>query len=142
MVNGGSLPQQFTCDGESQSPPLAWSGAPAGTVGYALAMHHTPGPGDTHWYWVLFDIPASVDHAESGINPVSKVGTNSANRVLGYAPPCSKGPGTKLYTITVYALSKQPQLGDPTTVSRDVLLTAIDGLVLAEAHLDLTYERP
>jgi phosphatidylethanolamine-binding protein (PEBP) family uncharacterized protein len=47
-----------------------------------------------------------------------------------------------LYTITVYALSKQPQLGDPTTVSRDVLLTALDGLVLAQAHLDLTNERP
>jgi phosphatidylethanolamine-binding protein (PEBP) family uncharacterized protein len=65
MVNGGSLPKQFTCDGKSQSPPLAWSGAPAGRVGYALAMHHTPGPGDTHWYWVLFDIPATVDHTDA-----------------------------------------------------------------------------
>ena len=33
MQNGGQLPTRFTCDGESQSPPLAWQEAPAGTVG-------------------------------------------------------------------------------------------------------------
>jgi phosphatidylethanolamine-binding protein (PEBP) family uncharacterized protein len=140
MTNGGILPVTFTCDGDSTSPPLAWSGAPLGTVGYAVIMHHVPGPGDTHWYWVLYDIPATVDHIDAGVNPTAKVGTNSVNNQLAYAPPCSKGPGAKTYTLTAYALSGQPKL-TPAAASRDALLTALDGLILAEAHLDVTYTR-
>jgi phosphatidylethanolamine-binding protein (PEBP) family uncharacterized protein len=139
----GVMPADFTCDGASTSPPLAWSGAPAGTVGYAVVMHHVPGPGDTHWYWVLYDIPATVDHIDADATPpAAKVGTNSVNRNLAYAPPCSKGPGAKVYTLTVYALSGQPKLADPSAVSRDVLLASLNGLVLAEAHIDVTYTRP
>jgi len=141
MVDGGELPVDFTCDGSSTSPPLDWSGAPAGTVGYAVVMHHVPGPGDTHWYWVLYDMPAESTHIVAGIPPQAKVGTNSVNGRSEYAPPCSKGPGVKLYTITVYALSALPDLPDPTGVTRDVLLAAIDGDVLASAQLDVTYDR-
>jgi phosphatidylethanolamine-binding protein (PEBP) family uncharacterized protein len=141
MTNGGVLPVQFTCAGSSTSPPLAWSGAPVGTVGYAVVMHHVAGPGDTHWYWVLYDLPAAVDHIDAGVAPAAKVGTNSVNSQLAYAPPCSKGPGAKVYTLTVYALSAQPKLADPSAVSSDALLAALNGLILAEAHLDVTYTR-
>ena len=41
----------------------------------------------------------------------------------------------------VYALSAQPALAGDTAVSRDVLLAAIEGSVLASATLDVTYER-
>jgi phosphatidylethanolamine-binding protein (PEBP) family uncharacterized protein len=143
MQNGGALPLEFTCDGASSSPPLAWRGAPAGTVGYAVVMHHVAGPSDTHWYWVLYDIAANVDHIDANTAPATaSVGTNSVNRDPAYAPPCSKGPGAKTYTFTVYALSKQPKLGDPSAASRDALLASLGGLVLAEAHLDVTYTRP
>jgi phosphatidylethanolamine-binding protein (PEBP) family uncharacterized protein len=141
MANGGSLPVEYTCDGASQSPPIAWSGAPAATVGYAVAMHHEPGSGDAHWYWVLYDIASTVDHIDAGAVPVAQVGTNSVNGRSEYAPPCSKGPGNKLYTITVYALSRWPDLADPGAVSRNVLLAAVYGSVLAEAHIDFTYDR-
>jgi phosphatidylethanolamine-binding protein (PEBP) family uncharacterized protein len=141
MANGGSLPVEYTCDGTSLSPPVAWSGAPAATVSYAVVMHHEPGSGDAHWYWVLYDIAPTVDHIDAGAAPVAKVGTNSVNGRSEYAPPCSKGPGKKLYTITVYALSKRTALADPSAVSRDVLLAAVDGTVLAEAHIDFTYDR-
>src|SRR4051812_12790190 len=33
---GGEYPAEFTCDGASASPPLEWSGGPAGTRCYAL----------------------------------------------------------------------------------------------------------
>lgn len=142
MTNGGVLPATFTCDGASTSPPLAWSGAPAGTVGYAVVMHHVPGTGDTHWYWVLYDLPATIDHIDAGRTPTAKVGTNSVNNQLAYAPPCSKGPGEKTYTLTAYALSGQPKLANPSAASRETLLTTLDGLILAQAHLDVTYTRP
>jgi phosphatidylethanolamine-binding protein (PEBP) family uncharacterized protein len=58
VTEGGALPAEYTCDGASATLPLTWSGAPAGTRSYAVIMHHVAGPGDTHWYWVLYDIPA------------------------------------------------------------------------------------
>ncbi|MEI8257645.1 MAG: YbhB/YbcL family Raf kinase inhibitor-like protein, partial [Deltaproteobacteria bacterium] len=35
---GGVLPVVYTCDGTGSSPPLVWTGAPAGTVQFALLM--------------------------------------------------------------------------------------------------------
>jgi len=93
---GGDLPARYTCDGSSLSPPLSWSGAPAGTVGYAVVMHHVAAPDDVHWYWVLYDIPPSVDHIDAGVTPPAEVGTNSVNGRSEYTPPCSKGPGRKI----------------------------------------------
>ena len=141
LQQDGELPVEYTCDGSSTTPPLAWSGAPAGTVGYAVVMHHVPGPGDTHWYWVVYGLDASVQQLDAGDAPAGSLGTNSVNGRNEYAPPCSKGPGVKLYTFTVYALSDQPLLPDPSTASRDLLLAAMDGLVLASATLDVTYDR-
>lgn len=141
MDEGGVMPAEFTCDGSSSTPPLGWSGAPAGTIGYALIMHHVPGPGDTHWYWVLWDLPAELISLDVNATVAGSIGTNSVNSRNEYAPPCSKGPGTKTYTFTVYALDAQPDLPDPTTVTRQVLLDAILGHVLASAELNVTYTR-
>ncbi len=47
------LPVDFTCDGESSSLPLTWSGFPEKTACFAIIMHHQASPTDIHWYWVL-----------------------------------------------------------------------------------------
>ncbi len=141
MQSGGTMPVAFTCDGQSLSPSLSWTNGPTGTKGYAIAMHHVPGPGDTHWYWVVYDIPLSVHSVAAGGPAPGSVGTNSVNNQLAYAPPCSKGPGPKLYTITVYALSKSPGFAPGSAVSRDQLLAAIKDITLAESAIDVTYSR-
>ena len=141
MVAGGAMPVAFTCDGQSQSPSLAWTRGPTGTVGYAIAMHHIPGPGDTHWYWVVYNIPSTTTKVLAGGPAPGTVGTNSVNNQLAYAPPCSKGPGIKVYTLTVYALSAAPSFPSGTSVSRDVLLEAIKPITLASSSIDVTYDR-
>ena len=141
VTAGGTLPVAYTCDGAAESPPLAWSGAPAGTVSFAVVMHTQPPDGDAHWYWVLYDIASGVDHLDANAAPPATVGTNSVNGRNEYAPPCSQGPGPKTYTFTVYALSARPDLTDATKVSRPVLLAALEGHVLAQATMDVTYSR-
>lgn len=138
----GRLGAQFTCDGTAVSPPLAWRGAPAGTVGFAVVMHHVAAPDDIHWYWLVYDLPATIDHLDEAATPPGKVGTNSVNRRTAYAPPCSQGPGDKTYTLTVYALSEQPSLPEPSKVTRSVLLDAISDRTLASATMNLVYARP
>jgi len=142
VAEGGALPSEYTCDGSSATLPLIWSGAPEGTKSFAIIMHHIPGPGDSHWYWVLYNIPANVTNLEKNTIGIGILGNNSVNEKTEYAPPCSKGPGEKLYTYTVYALSAEPQLSvPPSKVNRDVLLDAIQDITLASATLNVTYTR-
>ncbi|MBK9781349.1 MAG: YbhB/YbcL family Raf kinase inhibitor-like protein [Anaerolineales bacterium] len=142
VTEGGALPKEFTCDGASATLPLLWSDVPEGTKSFAVVMHHIPGPDDSHWYWVLYNIPANVTKLEKNTSGIGTLGNNSVNGETKYAPPCSKGPGEKLYTYTIYALSAEPTLSVPASeVSRDVLLDAIKDITLANATLNVTYTR-
>ncbi len=141
FVDGGTLPITYSCDGDGVSPPLAWSGGPEATAAYAVVMHHVPDDGVAHWYWVLYNVDATVTELAEGAVPPALVGTNSVNSDLAYAPPCSKGPGPKLYTFTIYALDAQPFFAADTAVSRDALLAAIDRHVPEQASLTVTYDR-
>jgi Raf kinase inhibitor-like YbhB/YbcL family protein len=142
VAEGGALPTEYTCDGDSSTLPLAWSGAPTETQSFAVIMHHVASPEDVHWYWVVYNIPASVTSLAKNSVGGGTLGTNSVNDRAEYTPPCSKGPGPKVYTYTVYALSAQPQLSVPASqVDRDTLLAAIRGITLASAELHVTYTR-
>ena len=92
--DGGQLPVEYTGDGESATPPLEWSGAPAGTKSFALIMHHIA-PDKTKWYWIIYNIPAKVKSLPKNVKGVGTLGSNSVNGRVGYAPPHSKGPGPK-----------------------------------------------
>jgi len=54
------LPVEFTCDGQSASPPIQWKEAPAGTKSFALSLWHTA-PDQEKSYWLVYDIPVNVD---------------------------------------------------------------------------------
>ncbi|MEI6050516.1 MAG: YbhB/YbcL family Raf kinase inhibitor-like protein [Bacteroidota bacterium] len=136
------LPIDYTCDGESATLPLEWSGAPDETVSFALIMHHEASPTDIHWYWVLYNIPVSINSLPRNVSGTGIPGTNSVNDKTGYSPPCSQGPGIKAYTYTVYALSQNPSLSvAPDLVTWEVLLNAIEGITLSSAKMTVYYSR-
>jgi phosphatidylethanolamine-binding protein (PEBP) family uncharacterized protein len=137
----GNLPAEYTGDGSGATLPLVWKGAPAGTRSFALVMDHLA-PGDVvKSYWTMWDIPASTTSLPKNVSGVGKVGT-SFKGAIGYEPPHSQGPGEKTYVLTVYALSAEPEITQPAReVTRDVLLTALKGKVLASASLNVVYTR-
>jgi len=140
MVTGSNLPITYTCDGDSISPPLNWSGAPDNTAEYALVMHHIAGPDDVHWYWVMYNMASDISSLQAG-EIQGELGTNSVTGFNEYAPPCSKGSGVKSYTFTLYALSSSPDLSSTLDVDRNSLLTAITDITLASIELSVTYDR-
>lgn len=143
VEDGGKLPPDFTGDGTGATLPLVWSGAPVETKCYVLIMHHIDPQGKTKWYWTLYNIPANVHCLARNVHGVGIQGNNSVNKRAEYAPPHSKGPGAKKYVYTVYALSTELQLSEtPEQVSREVLLTAMQGHILASANLSVIYSRP
>lgn len=142
-VDGGALPAEFTCDGASVSPPLAWTGAPAGTKEFALLMTTLPGDGTTKWNWVMYGIPASTTALARNTSGVGKFGVGSDGPSAAYQAPCSQGPGLKLYTFTVYALSGSPVFSVPASqITGAAVQSAIAGLTLASGSLTLGYTRP
>jgi gluconolactonase len=143
VAENGLLPMEYTCDGASSTLALQWSGAPAGTQSYVVIMHHFASPMDVHWYWVVYDIPAEVTNLLKNMTGIGKLGTNSVNGKNAYTPPCSKGPGLKTYTYTVYALSAFPTIAVPVNqLDRAAMLDAIRDITLASAELHVNYARP
>jgi len=143
----GELNKANTCDGAGISPALAWSGAPKSTKAYAITMDTIPGPlrpGETeilkHSYFTVFNIPATATSISSGAKNVGTIGRNFKDNQPGYSPPCSQGPGAKIYTITVYALSSELTLAAQ-DATEDVLAKVMTGKVLASGLISATYSR-
>lgn len=139
----GNLPALYTCDGASVSPPLQWKNAPKGTKYFALTMFTIPRDGPDHWYFSIWDIPAKTTKLPQGNLNIGQVGGNGENPNIGYAPPCSQGPGPKKYTFTLFALSRSANLGNSSSsITRADLLSAVTKITLAQATLNVTYSRP
>lgn len=141
VTDGGNLPAEYTGDGSGISPPLNWSGAPAGTMSFALIMDHQA-PDMVKSYWNIWNIPPDVYSLQKDGKPPGSVGVGFRGRE-GYEPPLSKGPGLKTYVLTVYALSSMLDMSRPSSeVTREILLDAMKDKILGHASLSVTYERP
>ena len=142
FTNDGTLPKLYTCDSLGISPNLSWANAPKGTTGFAITMHHVPPSPPNHVYMLLYNIPLTVTSIADAVTSVGLFGINTVNGKTSYTPPCSQGPGAKLYTITVYALSSAPVFTVPQSqVTMDMLLAAISAKTLATSVLNITYTR-
>jgi len=139
FVEGGAIPSANTCDGADTSPPLSWTGTPAGTVTYALIVDDPDAGGFVHW--VFFDLRAAID----GIGPVIPPqagdelvqGRNSFGKV-GYGGPCPPS-GTHHYRFRLLAISTR--LGLTGAPSAAQVLAAGSGHIVGEAFLTGTYRR-
>jgi Raf kinase inhibitor-like YbhB/YbcL family protein len=108
----GSMPGRFTCAaGRTLTPPLSWTGAPAGTRSFALVVDDSNAPITPYVYWVVFDIgPGTSALLEGQLPP----GARQARGTAGYRhydPPCP-GAQPHSYRFTVYALDEVLKLPD------------------------------
>lgn len=141
FASGGQMPVTTTCDGGGVAPVIQWSAPPRGTKSLVLLMETEPGPprpgevqtGGGDYSWTIFDIPATTRSTKARTS--GRIGHNSHNPSLAYAPPCSQGPGEHTYTITVLALSRKLGLA-PGGVTGDVLKVAAAPITLASASIE------
>ncbi len=135
---GERIPERYTCDGEDVSPPLAWEGAPAETVTFALIMDDPDAPAGTWVHWVLFNLPR--DRAQLPENVSAEVGTEGRNSWdrTGYGGPCPPS-GEHRYVFKLYALDSELAL--EAGANKAALLAAMEGHVLASGQLTGVFER-
>lgn len=132
--DGAVIPLKFTSHGENVQPDFTITGAPEGTVSYAIIMHDievalAPNTGDvTHW--VAFNIP-SPNIAEGSLPEGSVQGANITGQ------PGYMGSGAPLrdrfhhYVWEFYALNANLEL--PAGASRADVEAAMQGKVVAKA---------
>jgi Raf kinase inhibitor-like YbhB/YbcL family protein len=133
--DGGIVPQKFAGRGGVQ-PAFKFSNAPQGTVSYAIIFHDVDvafggNTGDV-LHWMAWNIPASANGIPEGKLPEGAVqGKNitGQNNYMGPAAPA--GPRYHHYVFELYALNATLNL--PDTASRDDLIKAMDGKVVAKA---------
>jgi Raf kinase inhibitor-like YbhB/YbcL family protein len=143
----GSIPQRYTCEGDDISPPLTWSGAPAGTKSLVLIVDDPDAPDPraprmTWVHWVLYNLPATVEALPEGVKSAAlpagtKEGRNDWKRT-GYGGPCPP-IGRHRYFHKLYALDTNlPDLGTPL---KPQLERVMAGHILAQTELIATYEK-
>lgn len=142
VADGDPLPNEFNGNGEGATLPLDWKGAPKGTKSYAIVMDHIDRDDVLKTYWVLYDIPADVNGLAKNTQGIGQVGA-TWKRDRAYVAPHSAGGAKQTYTLHIYALSDRPKFeSGEGKVTRDLLLTKIQDLILDSADLNVTYMRP
>ena len=140
----GSIPQQFTSDGDDIAPPVSWSQLPAGTKSVAVIVEDPDAPNPeaperTFTHWIVIGIPATApglrggnslpEGAVHGINDWGKREWGGPN------PPI----GRHRYFFKVFALDIDLNAANPTRLE---LYAAMKGHILAQGELIGTYEKP
>jgi Raf kinase inhibitor-like YbhB/YbcL family protein len=104
----------YTCTGLSESPPLAWTGAPPGTQSFAVVTRDLTLASADNYHWVIYDIPAATTSLAENVQKIaapaipngSKQTAPSFNATPGYTGPCPPvGGGVHKYQFAVYAFS-------------------------------------
>lgn len=145
FVHMAAIPAKYTCQGADVSPPLTWSGVPAGTKSLALIVDDPDAPDPaapkmTWVHWVLYNIPPTTEGLPEAVKTLpagTREGLNDWQRT-GYGGPCPP-IGRHRYFHKLYALDVVlPDLKHPTKTQ---LEKAMAGHILGEAQLIGTYQK-
>jgi Raf kinase inhibitor-like YbhB/YbcL family protein len=140
----------FGCTGGNTSPPLQWSGAPAGTKSFVVTLfdpdeRSTP---SGWWHWVVYDLPSDIHQLAQGAGAERSAslpaGALQGRTDLGedaYHGPCpAKGDPPHHYTFTVYALSVA-KLDVPPDSSGAMVTSTVQDHLLGKAVFVARYGR-
>jgi len=144
FVEGAAIPAKYTGDDKNISPPLKWTGAPPGTVAFALIADDPDAPAGTWVHWVLYDLPGSVTELPENL-PKGQYLPNRAKqglndfKHLGYGGPAPPPGKPHRYFFKLYALDATLDLKPGAT--KKELERTMEKHVLAQGQLMGTYQR-
>ena len=153
----GFLLPEFTCEGTDSSPHIAWEDIPSDAQSIAVVAEDLDFVGAVASHWIVWGLPPDTRELPAGASgssglPAGAVQGINAHGQPGYNGPCpppkvlgSSNPScpppsgfdSNPYRWSVYALQNDVSLGPDAT--RDDLLEAIDGRILASGSIDVKY---
>ncbi|MGC8830205.1 MAG: YbhB/YbcL family Raf kinase inhibitor-like protein [Verrucomicrobiia bacterium] len=144
FANGQPIPVKYTGQGKDISPPLEWSDAPAGTKSFAIISDDPDAPVGVWVHWVIYDIPANVTKLDENVPTKETLPTGAKQGIndfgnVGYGGPMPPPGKPHRYFFKLYALDTVLNLKP--RASKQELLRAMQGHILAQAELMGTYQR-
>lgn len=149
--HGQPLPVDYTADGKNISPPLMWTGVPAGAKELVLIHEDPSAPTPQPFvHWVVYKIPATAKGLPENISPDPAVALPadltgaiqgiSGFRRAGYRGPAPPKPGkVHEYHFIVYALDAPLDL--QAGLNKTQLVEAMKGHIIGQGEIIGTYER-
>lgn len=105
FAEGGGIPGVHHISGGNESPPLAWEGAPAGTMSFALFFHDTSIDFEHSAIWNIsadtIELPQDIDHVAMPRDVPGAVQCENWAGSIGYGGP---GSAANFYQFTLYAV--------------------------------------
>ena len=135
--NNAPIPAEYTCDGASTIPPLAWSHVPTAAKSIAILVEDPDAPKGTYTHWLVTGIPPTTTSLERGGQlPGGAMASKNDKGDTGFAAPCPPS-GRHRYRFEVFALD----IAKPRATSRADFLAAINGHIVAKGELVGTYQK-
>lgn len=151
FLDHGTLPARYTADGQGLSPPLAWSGVPAGAASLIIIVEDadspTPLPLVHAIEWGLAgadgQLPTgALPRSGQQLRASTLMGRNSLLTV-GYLPPDPpSGHGTHRYAFEVFALGSSLRLDAGLAPGRRRVVQWLIEHAIAKGMLIGLYGRP
>ena len=145
----GAIPREHSEYGLDISPALSWSAIP-NAVSHAIVVEDPDGSSRPVVHWVAWNVPAGTTRLPAGLQERDRLnggplegimqGANGRGTVGWYGPRPPKGDRPHRYHFQVLALDRQLDL--PLGATRDQLLAASAGHVIAKGDLVGTFAEP
>ncbi len=141
MAKGTRLPLEHSCYRKNQSPPFAWSGAPAGTKSLVAVLERRQAGKPAAWIWLVYDIDPKEGSMGGGVprSPDLPGGARHALNTYGkaeYTGPCEPR-GQIPYALRLFALDTAIDL--PAGISRAQLIQAMNGHIIDAAEFPVVH---
>ncbi len=137
FVEGGDIPDKYSCSGMDVSPPLSFSDVPEGTQSIAVICDDPDAPGGTFVHWVLFNLPGSATSLEENAGSSGTLSNGAIHGINDFGSTSYGGPcppyGTHRYYFKIYALDTT--LGLNVGATKSQVEAAMSGHILSEAQL-------
>jgi len=140
FTHGEALDPCFTADEEDAvAPPLEWTQPPAGTQDMVLLVEDPDAPASQPMcHWLVWGLAPAAGQLLEGEAP-PRTGKNGYGNSEWLLPDPPTGHGSHDYVFQLFALDLP--LTQMPGATRDEVLAAMDGHVLAVAVLTGTYSR-
>jgi Raf kinase inhibitor-like YbhB/YbcL family protein len=148
-VPGGPLPLVYTDYGEKISPALQWTGVPATGRSLVVVMEDSDAREPKPFvHWLLYNLPAtttSLPEALPGLPRLPELegalqGRNSRGTIGYFGPRPPRIDPAHHYHFQIFAVTEMLSL--PPSASREALLEALTGRVVATGDLIVTFQAP